>query len=151
MKRIARHKGFVDLDKTLPHEQVSVEQVENLIKEIQSNKVLILPSPIIDEKTFTIIDGHHRLSAFRLLGFTRVPVTFIDYLNEDIFILQNGNYLFNKSDVIKSAAERNLLPRKSTSHHFRFEKTALHIEKLSDFVEICFPSKYIRFVSSNCE
>jgi hypothetical protein len=66
-----------------PHERVVPERVEAVLQAILAAKALYKPV-IVDEATLTVIDGHHRLHALKLLGARRVPVLLVDY-EHDIY------------------------------------------------------------------
>jgi len=101
----------------LPHEHV-VEERKNTYKEylVSLKPYIILPNIIICNTTHVIIDGHHRYSALIELGFREIPVTSINYMDENV-VTDLCSKPIEKSKVISSAINGNLLPPKSSFHH----------------------------------
>jgi len=68
---------FVRIEKLRPHEATYPELVDTLVDDIK-RRALIYPI-IVDRETMVIIDGHHRVEAFKKLGFEKIPALLVDY------------------------------------------------------------------------
>jgi hypothetical protein len=64
------------------HEKADKHHAQRIAHSIAAAGQVLRPI-IVEEKTLTIIDGHHRYTALRLLGATRAPVVLARY-GEDI-------------------------------------------------------------------
>jgi len=75
----------------------------------------------LDRQTLTLLDGHHRFHAGRMLGFQYVPSVLIDY-EEDadvIVIAWRTGEIVNRQNVLAAAASGNLMPIKTSRHIFK--------------------------------
>ncbi len=66
------------LDLLLPHESTVPSRVRAVAESIASLGQVLRPV-IAEYGTLTVIDGHHRLAALRLLGARLAPVLLVDY------------------------------------------------------------------------
>lgn len=100
-----------------PHERHDSELVTALKADILKNG-LIKPI-VVDKSTKIVLDGHHRLEAFKQLNYEKIPVCFVDYNRKDILVSSwNGIYL-SKKEVISKVASGSLFPKKTTKHLVR--------------------------------
>ncbi len=65
-------------------------------------------------KSNLIIDGHHRYTALKELGYSKIPVTLINYFSDKI-ITDLGDS-FSKKEIIFNSQQKNLYEPKSTKH-----------------------------------
>ncbi len=75
---------------------------------------------LIDVNSGTILDGHHRRWAAKILGFKRIPCWSVDYLQDEtvsVFPRRFG-VLVNKSEIVRRAAAGNVYPHKTTRHKY---------------------------------
>ena len=61
-----------------PHEHTIPSRVAEVLASIAGSGLVYKPI-IVDADTYTVIDGHHRLQALRLLGARHAPVVLVDY------------------------------------------------------------------------
>ncbi len=80
----------------LPHEETMDSRLATLLEDIALRGIVEKPI-IVDEKTYTIIDGHHRFNALRKLKAKMVPVILADY-SKDIYRIES----FMKSIVVEA-------------------------------------------------
>jgi len=72
---------YVDLiavEDLVPHEDVELSRLLFIKNSIESSRRVFKPV-VVDVRSGTVIDGHHRLTALKVLGFKCVPVVFVDY------------------------------------------------------------------------
>ncbi len=73
---------FEKINRLKEHEQIDPHRLEEI-------KILLLKDNfqkdpiIVDKKTLVVIDGHHRLNALRILGFSKVALQYVNYLSDD--------------------------------------------------------------------
>merc|ERR1711924_406358 len=74
-----------------------------------------MPAIVVDAATWMVVDGHHRLSALKALGRTKVPCLLINYDHPALVL--NSRDGMTKQQLTKQAVGRKaLLPPKSTRH-----------------------------------
>ncbi|MCY0860366.1 MAG: ParB N-terminal domain-containing protein [Sulfolobaceae archaeon] len=67
-----------------PHEDVELQNLMEIIKQLKINRKI---KPIIvDKNTYTILDGHHRFTALKLLGFRQIPSILVDYNSDEVSV-----------------------------------------------------------------
>lgn len=99
------------------HENINETHLAKLKADIA--KCGVLKSPIIvDLKTYTVLDGHHRLNSLKQLGVSRVPCILVDYFHDEKIRVtsRRSNYEITKEKVVKTAKEGHLFPFKTTRH-----------------------------------
>jgi ParB-like chromosome segregation protein Spo0J len=101
------------------HEQHVEQRVAELVHHFQ-HRGAIDYAIVADERTGTVIDGHHRLAALRRLGAKKAPVYLIDYADPQISVhtWREGEKAPSKEEVVDRAARGDLFPPKSTRHDF---------------------------------
>ncbi|MCE4619903.1 MAG: ParB N-terminal domain-containing protein [Desulfurococcales archaeon] len=99
-----------------PHEETIDEHVNELLRDITEKRVLIRPI-LVDEKTMTILDGHHRVEALRRLGARYVPAILVDYDDDCIGVdTWKPGWRVTKSLVRFAATSGKLLPPRTSKH-----------------------------------
>lgn len=101
------------------HEQFVEQRVQELVHHFQHHGAVDY-AIVADERTGTVIDGHHRLEALRRLGTTLAPAYLIDYADPRITVhtWREGEKAPEKEEVLARAAAGDLYPPKSTRHDF---------------------------------
>ena len=61
-----------------------------------------------------IIDGHHRYTALKELGYKKAPVTLVNYFSDKIITDEKDS--FSKNEIISNSKKGNLYEPKSTRH-----------------------------------
>ncbi len=148
---------IVPLDELFIHEETIPEELEQLKQELMDYQILKHPM-LVDSKTFVVLDGMHRVTALRDLGFNLAPVCLVDYQNPAIelfswyrefkkepmvvsFLLQyilNATSFFNKAVSISEAIEQvesrkafAALGLEEVVHSLKFQ-TPLDIKQIYD-------------------
>ncbi|MFN4046343.1 MAG: ParB N-terminal domain-containing protein [Acidilobaceae archaeon] len=83
--RLKLEIAFVDIREFRPHERAIPERVSAILDSLVKSRVLRRPL-IVDSKTFTVIDGAHRLEALKRLGAGKAPAILVDYEGDDIIV-----------------------------------------------------------------
>ncbi|MET1100971.1 MAG: ParB N-terminal domain-containing protein [Pyrodictiaceae archaeon] len=104
--------SLVPLRELRPHEDTNKARAYSLALDILRRRVLFRPI-IVEEKSLTIIDGHHRLNALRLIGARLAPVVLASY-DKDIVsigarprIVRLGLPAYKALDFVAAAIENN--------------------------------------------
>lgn len=127
---------FTEISSLRPHECTDSTRLRNLCKEILLDGILKKPI-VVDEKTNTIIDGHHRVEALRLLGYTKIPVCYVDYMCENIGLKTTAkNTVITKEKVIEAALANNPFRPKSTWHYIKLSSNIRHISYIQKRVDM---------------
>ena len=118
-------QDMIDIDQIKIHEHYINDRHNSLLNYINSlNKKICMPSIIVCSETFTLIDGHHRLSILKYFKQKKIPVLLINYQYSNIVVDINDSTI-TKNQVIESAITGNLLPPKSTNHHLILDDQSL--------------------------
>jgi hypothetical protein len=121
---------LVPIDKLKPHEKGSPLYLELLKQEILRDDVLKYPI-IADEKTHVILDGMHRWLALKSLGYSLMPVMFINaFQNPKIHVGRRRIHRYTSNSdgeltiekVISAGLSGCLMKPRSTRHFFSFSK-----------------------------
>lgn len=104
----------------IPHEKVDIlHALYILLKMIFFDR---FDAPIlIDSKTKTILDGHHRSYAAHRLGLTLVPCYQVDYLGDGSITVasRRSNIFIDKKEVLRVALSATVFPVKTTRHKYK--------------------------------
>jgi L-serine kinase (ADP) len=119
-EEICEEITFVDIHELIPHEKVSFRRVALVFIEMVLFRQFKTPL-LIDSKTKTILDGHHRSYVAHRLGFKKVPCFCIDYLkDESIQVSSRRPDIFvDKREVIHMALSEKVFPEKTTKHIYK--------------------------------
>ena len=82
---ITRRLSLVPLDELRGYERVDDRRVEEIISSIHSEKRLFNPIAA-DRKSRLVIDGQHRITAFRWIGQEVIPAFDADYLSPSVAV-----------------------------------------------------------------
>jgi ParB-like chromosome segregation protein Spo0J len=127
---------LVDLDKLKHHEMVDSARLKKLREEIKSDGILKL-AIAVDKNRNIIIDGHHRAVALKELGYTKIPVVFVNYDSPDIEVQSWRNPVkLTKEDVIKAGMSSEKLPPKTSKHMVWVDGVQKHISAIERIVNI---------------
>lgn len=128
--RIIHGFRWANVGDLLEHEEVRDDKASALKQyiEIQGDYATV-PAVLACSRTNMIIDGHHRFTVIRSMGFDRCPVLYLDYGHHDILVHgdpAHSHYGLTKQDVVDAATDRRPLSPKSTNHVVRAGNGSLH-------------------------
>lgn len=107
---------LVELSKLKPHEKTINSRLLQVINSIKKKKTLFYPV-VVEKSNLVILDGHHRVKAFKFLGIKKIPCLLVDYFSEKIKLLKRKKSVqVSKDVVIERAILENLFPPKTTNH-----------------------------------
>jgi len=98
-----------------PHEKVIEENLKKILTSIKVEKRLKEPI-IVDKETKVILDGHHRVKAFKILGLREIPCRLVDYSSDEITVEPHQNGDVSKKEVIEKGLSDELFPPKTSKH-----------------------------------
>ncbi len=99
-----------------PHEQIIPSHLCEIIESITTYQSFNQPI-IVDARTLTVLDGHHRLEAVKALGLNYIPALFVDYAKDYVRVTTwRNNFLVDKKTVILAAHKKEYLPPKTSRH-----------------------------------
>lgn len=118
------------------HEETNPNYLNELTKEIEADGILKM-AIAVDKNTNVILDGHHRLQALKQLGYTKIPVKFVEYNSPSIhvFTWRNSGKI-TKDMVIDAALNGKKFPPRTTKHMVRINGKLRHISTIEDEVNI---------------
>jgi len=112
---------ILPIDRLLVHEEHDPEKVVSLAEEIRRDGKLF--NPIwVSRDTWVILNGHHRVEAFRRLGMKWIPAWVFDYDGDHVDLGRwSPGPPIAKSEVVYRAREGRPFPVKTTRHRIRVE------------------------------
>jgi len=124
------------MNKLIGHEEIIEEYLEELKSTIEYDGILRKPIAA-DGSTNIIIDGHHRLEALKRLGYSKIPVYFIDYRCPRVRIESwRKSNPPTKDMVIESALAGKKFPPKTTRHMVQASPVWVHISHIQKEIDI---------------
>ena len=107
---------LVDLDKILPTEESDPELVETLLTEISITGIWTHPV-LVDNRTFAVMDGHHRVAVAKRLSLRLVPAVLLSYEDPRVRLDSwREDEAYTPAQVQERAVSGELFPPKSTRH-----------------------------------
>ncbi len=113
--------ALVPLSTLRPHEEVDEQHLQKLMKQIVSEGVLRYPI-VVDVKTMTILNGHHRVEILKRLGKKYIPALLVDYDSDCIQVTSwRPEWNVTKEFIRKVALAGMRLPPRTSRHILCFE------------------------------
>ena len=109
------HIENLEIRELNPHEKVIEENLKKVLTSIKVEKRLKEPI-IVDKETKVILDGHHRVKAFKILGLREIPCRLVDYSADEITVEPHQNGDVSKKEVIEKGLCDELFPPKTSKH-----------------------------------
>ena len=108
--------ALLPLGRLRAHEEIVPADVPSLIDILRSAGEVREPLLVAD-RTWVILNGHHRYQALRAMGARRAPAWVVDYDDERITLDRWGpGEPISKAEVVRRAAAGELFPPKTTRH-----------------------------------
>ena len=105
----------LDIDLLITHEEVLLNKKDILKNNLKyNNDDIIISTIIICNESNLIIDGHHRYTALKELGYKKIPVTLINYFSNSI--ITDDNDSLSKMEIINNSVSKKLYSPKTTKH-----------------------------------
>ncbi len=99
-----------------PHEMTIEKCLKNIKSQIRDDGRLYMPV-IVDRRSMTILDGHHRYAALTQLGAKLVPALLVDYRCPELEVYpRRVGVPVSKRIVLEYSRRGLLLPPKTTRH-----------------------------------
>lgn len=107
---------LLPLDELLPHEEHDHDFAVQLSKTIAVDGYLSRPV-VVERRTRTLLDGHHRVAALTMLGCKFVPGVLVSYEDPRVCLVGwRPDIAVDRDMVLEAASRGHLLPKKTTRH-----------------------------------
>ncbi len=110
---------LVPLEWLKPHERIKERNRDKLLDMTKRWNGYTKPL-IVDKRTGSILDGHHRFAIAALLELKRLPVICVDYLDDEKITVDtwpgSDRETLSKQEVLEMSLSRELFPPKTSRH-----------------------------------
>lgn len=105
----------LSVNSLVPHEKVLLDKKDLLKNNLKyKDDDIIISTIIVCSESNLIIDGHHRYTALKELGYNKIPVTVINYFSNHIITDEKDS--LSKNKIIENSLNGNLFEPKTTKH-----------------------------------
>jgi hypothetical protein len=105
----------LSVNSLVPHEKVLLDKKDILKNNLKyKDDDIIISTIIVCSESNLIIDGHHRYTALKELGYNKIPVTVINYFSNHIITDEKDS--LSKNKIIENSLNGNLFEPKTTKH-----------------------------------
>ena len=105
----------LSVNSLVPHEKVLIGKKDILKNNLKyKDDDIIISTIIVCSESNLIIDGHHRYTALKELGYNKIPVTVINYFSNHIITDEKDS--LSKNKIINNSLNGNLFEPKTTKH-----------------------------------
>lgn len=105
----------IEVQKLNPHEEVIEENLKKVLASLKVERRLKNPI-VVDKDTKVILDGHHRVKAFKILGLREISCRLVDYESGEISVEPGLNGDVTKEEVVRKGLSDELFPPKTSKH-----------------------------------
>lgn len=111
------------------HEKTT-PKLKKLLKQIKKDGYVI--PVVVDKKHKILLDGHHRYTALKKLGYKKIPAYLVDYRNVKV-ATRRKDIEITREIVIKRALSGKPFPPKTTRHIYskKWKNVKVPLEKLA--------------------
>lgn len=123
---------LIEVNSLLGHELVDTNHVVSLLKKISADGHWYEPI-VIDEESYIVMDGHHRLEVAKKIGLKKIPCALLNYGQPSVSVYKTlSNKKFNILTIKHAAMTGNKLPVKTTRHvlSVKIENVDISLEEL---------------------
>ncbi len=108
---------IVPIDILKPHEGVIESYIDYIAKDIMASGYIKYPI-VVDSRTLTILDGHHRVEILKRLDIEYIPVFLVDYLQDyiDVYPLRKDIPVTKSSIIDMAIFKKSIYPPKTSKH-----------------------------------
>jgi L-serine kinase (ADP) len=119
---------IVKINKIKQHEQINFKHMLEVKEKITKKNAFTEPI-IIDQNSFVLLDGHHRLNSLLSLGYHKIPVVLVDYLNDKKIRVttRRKNFKITKQIVCDAGENGILFPEKTSKHFIPYRVRGINI------------------------
>lgn len=107
---------LVPVGRIRPSELHYPEHAIALADTIRDEQIWHIPVTL-ERRSLTVMDGHHRVAAARLLKLKFVPCVLLDYSQVEVSATRPG-YLVTPQEIVRRAKAEDPFPPKTTRHRF---------------------------------
>ena len=120
---------ILSLSKLRQHESIDKSNYIKLYNQITDNNYIV---PIlVDSRSLVILDGHHRYTILKSLGYTTIPVILVDYFDASIQVSSwRRDFKVTKQEVIRRGLTGQLYPPKTSKHKTNITPKKILLAKL---------------------
>ncbi len=107
---------LLPLSRLKPHEETTEGRTQKMVRRLKKDGVL--KSPVLVEKgDFIVLDGHHRVEAFKRLGIKKIPCRVVDYDDPAIKVKPRRKSIPITKDIVRAKVRKGgVFPHKTTMH-----------------------------------
>lgn len=107
---------LVPISKLRPHEKITEGRLKAVIRDLKGTGALWFPI-LVDNKDYIILDGHHRVEAFKRMGFKKILARLVDYDSDEIRVYPRRKSIPITKDIVrKKVRAGEIFPHKTTRH-----------------------------------
>ncbi|GAB2582099.1 ParB N-terminal domain-containing protein [Dyella jejuensis] len=119
---------LLPLGELRPHEEHDHDSALQLSRLMAMDGYVSRPV-VVEERTLTLLDGHHRVAALTILGCKFVPSVLLSYEDPRVYLDGWRSDVAVDRDMVLAAASRGyLLPKKTTRHQLSPDLDQIKVE-----------------------
>lgn len=117
---------YIKPEKLVPHEHIDNNQVMNVLRSLETEKIL-KNAVVIDKNSKLILDWHHRFAALKQMWVRLIPTIEVDYDSDNIVLgFWREWFTDSKKDIVEKVKKGYLYPIKTTKHSFNVSTEINH-------------------------